>query len=61
MGDESSWNQSLWTWPLSEVGDGSMQLVVDWPARGIDEEQLDIDVDADSVSEAAQQAVELWG
>lgn len=60
MGDETSWDQSLWTWPLPEEGDGAMELVVDWPVQGIDEEQLELDVDAERITEAAGQVVELW-
>jgi hypothetical protein len=60
VGDEHSWDQSLWTWPLPEQGDGSMQLVIDWPAQGIDEEQLELDIDAERITEAAGQVVELW-
>lgn len=60
MGDASSWDQSLWTWPLPVEGDGPMELVVDWPAEGIDEEQIELDVDADTLDAAAGQVVELW-
>jgi hypothetical protein len=60
MGDERSWDQSLWSWPLPEGGDNSMELVVDWPAQGIDEERIELDIDADDITDATEQVVDLW-
>lgn len=37
-----------------------MELVVDGPAQGIDRESVVIDIDADGISEATGQVVDLW-
>jgi hypothetical protein len=55
-GGGRAWSQTLWLWPLPPPG--PLGLVIEWPFYGIDETRVDID--ADALVEAANQAIELW-
>jgi hypothetical protein len=50
------WDVSFWLWPLPPAG--TLELVCEWPARGIPLRR--VSVDSDRLLEAASQAAPLW-
>ena len=50
------WDLSFWLWPLPK--ENPFQLVVEWPARGIELSRFDVDVAP--LVEAAARCEELW-
>ncbi len=55
-GRSYSGSDGLWLWPLPP--DGPMELVMQWPALGIDETRAVLD--GSSIRELAQRAAPLW-
>jgi hypothetical protein len=50
------WDMSFWLWPLPTKD--PFQIVVEWPARGIDLARFDVDVAP--IVDAASRCEELW-
>lgn len=55
-GDDSSWRQDFWLWPLPPPG--PLAFFCRWPAEEVPERRAE--VDAAIVRDAARDAVELW-
>lgn len=55
-GGGHSWRQRLWIWPLPPPG--RLSFVAEWPSEGV--ELSRVDVDADAIRNAAEQAEILW-
>jgi len=51
-----TYNMGLWLWPLPPAG--PLAFVVEWPSEGIEETRVEID--AEPIREAADQAETLW-
>lgn len=59
MGDETSWDEQLWTYPLPEPGDASLQFGVRWPEQGIDERSA-VDLDVEDIEAARDRVITPW-
>jgi hypothetical protein len=59
MGDETSWDEQLWTYPRPEPGDATLQFDVRWPVQGIDERR-DIDLTVEELDAAADRVITPW-
>lgn len=57
-GNDLTWHYRAWLHPLPQGGDGPLEVVVDWPDRGIDQARAALD--ADVIAAAGDQPVELW-
>lgn len=57
-GSGASWDYELWLWPLPEAGGEPLEVLVEWPAEGIEESRAELDVEP--LRAAAQRGVQLW-
>ncbi|OMQ16530.1 hypothetical protein A7K94_0201860 [Modestobacter sp. VKM Ac-2676] len=57
FGGDTSYEYELWLWPLPDAGGESLEVAVQWPARGIDERGA---IDPQRLDAAADQVVRLW-
>lgn len=59
-GTQTAWDQQLWAWPLPNAAAEAIELIVDWPAQGIDSERVELTVTAAELVDASERAILLW-
>lgn len=57
QGSGTSFEYEMWLWPLPDAGGESLEIAVQWPARGIDERET---IDPQRLDAAADDVVQLW-